>query len=343
MVAKQADDWQQATDAVTRDREAGRLKADAATWKAKYESACAEIDAWERRWEVCSGLGQVTPLAIPRPKQSQSSATAAILVLTDWHAEEDIDPKTCNGLNKFTPTICEQRAHRAVAKCLEVMDAWRRTWPIDELVVATLGDFITGYIHEELEESNHMSPTEATIFCEKLLADSLVTLRKETKLPIRVVTCHGNHGRTTRKKRIKTGHLNSYEWMMYHFLAKDLRSEAGITFQIADGYHNILDIKGHAVRFHHGDAIRYQGGIGGISIPVNKAIAAWNKSKTASLDVFGHWHQSLDEWRWVSCGCLCGYSDFSVEIKADYQPPTQTLILMTKDHGKIAALPLFLE
>jgi hypothetical protein len=61
------------------------------------------------------------------------------------------------------------------------------------------------------------------------------------------------------------------------------------------------------------------------------------------LDVFGHWHQFLQDWRWVSCGCLCGYNDFSVAIKADYQPPTQTVILMNGKYGKVAALPVFVE
>lgn len=337
------DELVQAADALEHDREAGRLRAEVVSWKRKYESANAEIDAWERRWELCSGLGQVTPIAIPRSPLGRSDATAAILVLSDWHAEEDIDPKTCNNLNKFNPTICEKRVHRTIFKALEVMDAWKRTWPIDELVVAALGDFIAGYIHEELEESNHMSPTEATIFTEKLLADGITTLRKETKLPICVVTAQGNHGRTTRKTRIKTGHLNSYEWMMYHFLAKDLRGDSGIRFQIADGYHNMLDVKGHRVRFHHGDAVKYYGGVGGVNIPLNKAIAAWNKSTPAALDVLGHWHGFEDNWRFIINGCLCGYSDFSLQIKADYQPPTQTLIMMSKKHGKVAALPLFLE
>lgn len=336
-------DLVQATDALEHDREAGRLRAEVVSWKRKYESANAEIGNWERRWELCSGLGQVTPIALPKTPQSKSDATAAIVVLTDWHAEEDINPKMVNGLNKFNPTICEKRVQRAVRKALEVMDAWKRTWPIDELVAGILGDFIAGYIHEELQESNHMSPSQATLFTEKLLADAIHTLHTETKLPTRVVTCFGNHGRTTKKRRIKTGAFNSYEWLMYHFLARDLRADTGVSFQIGDGYHNILDVKGHRVRFHHGDAIRYQGGIGGITIPVNKAIAAWNKSTPAALDVFGHWHQYIDDWRWVSSGCLCGYSDFSVEIKADYQPPTQTLIMMSKNHGKVAALPLFLE
>lgn len=45
----------------------------------------------------------------------------------------------------------------------------------------------------------------------------------------------------------------------------------------------------------------------------------------------------------MACNCLIGYSDFALEIKAEYQPPSQTVILVDRDYGKVAALEAFVE
>jgi hypothetical protein len=116
-----------------------------------------------------------------------------------------------------------------------------------------------------------------------------------------------------------------YEWMMYHILKKQLGKYAD--WHIADGYHLLLDVYGKTLRIHHGDGLKYQGGIGGLTIPVEKAIASWNKGIPADLDIFGHWHQSQQNPKWVSNSSLIGYNAYSVAIKAPFEPPSQTLFM----------------
>jgi hypothetical protein len=69
-----------------------------------------------------------------------------------------------------------------------------------------------------------------------------------------------------------------------------------------------LQIYDVTVRFHHGHSIRYAGGVGGIYIPTNKAIAQWNKGRHADLDVFGHFHQLRDGGNFICNGSLIGYN-----------------------------------
>ncbi|GAI55192.1 unnamed protein product, partial [marine sediment metagenome] len=103
-------------------------------------------------------------------------------------------------------------------------------------------------------------------------------------------------------------------------LAKYYAKNKRVHWMVGRGYHNTQEIMGRKVRFHHGDGLRYQGGVGGISIPVNKAIAQWDKVQVVDFDIFGHWHTFLPHYpKWVSCGSLMGYSEFSVEIKAEFQ------------------------
>ncbi|MFV1964331.1 MAG: hypothetical protein ACC628_02825 [Pirellulaceae bacterium] len=114
---------------------------------------------------------------------------------------------------------------------------------------------------------------------------------------------YGNHGRTTKRRRISTGYKHSWEWLAYNNLAGYFKTPK-IRFKIEQGYHNWLDVQGHDVRFHHGDAIRYHGGIGGVTIPLRKKIAQWNKRRHSHLDILGHFHQFIDAWDYVVCGCL---------------------------------------
>ncbi len=82
------------------------------------------------------------------------------------------------------------------------------------------------------------------------------------------------------------------------------------------------------MRFHHGDAIRFAGGVGGVTIPLRKKIAQWNKRRTTHLDVLGHFHQFIDGWDFVGCGCLVGYDAYASEIGGEFQQPTQTFLVI---------------
>ena len=84
-------------------------------------------------------------------------------------------------------------------------------------------------------------------------------------------------------------------------------------------------------------------GIGGIGVPVNKGILRWNKTRDAWLDIFGHWHQCKDDGAWICNGSLIGWNPFAIKIKATYEPPSQTLLFIERDHGKTATLPLWLD
>src|SRR5208282_6842766 len=89
----------------------------------------------------------------------------------------------------------------------------------------------------------------------------------------------------------------------------------------------------YPIRFHHGHAIKYQGGVGGITISVNKAINSWNRNRNVKLDIFGHFHQFFDGGNFICNGSLVGYNAYAVAIKAAYERPSQTFLLVNKKHN----------
>lgn len=279
-----------------------------------------------------------------KPAKRRKSGVAVVAVCSDWHVEETVLPELVSYKNEFNLEVAWKRIERLFQKIVLLTEVQSSVAPASELWLALLGDMLSGYIHEELLESNELSPVEAILWLREAITAGIDFLLKETKLPIYIPTCHGNHGRTTVKKRIKTSYKNSYEWLMYNFMAAQYEDSERVHWMVGNGYHNTQEIMGRPCRFHHGDGLRYQGGVGGITIPVNKAVAQWNKVRTVDFDFFGHWHTYMWNYpTWVSNGSLIGYSPYSVEIKADFQHPTQTFAVIDDRYGMTQSLPIFVE
>ena len=321
-----------------------KAKSETAAWKAKHKEAVETAVSLGRRLDALLAIRSERAFRrFGKLKRSKSRGVAAIAPATDWHVEERIESAAVNGKNRFDLTEAEARIKRFYAKVLELIDWQNSLAPVVELWHPLLGDLLTGYIHEELMESNSLSPTEACVFLQEMISAGIDLWLRETTLPVFVPTCVGNHGRTTPKKRIKTSYKNSYEWLLYMTLAKRYERHSRVVWNVGQGYHNTQTIMGRKVRFHHGDGLRYMGGVGGITIPVNKSIAQWDKVEPADFDIFGHWHTHLAHYpKWVSCGSLMGYSEYSVEIKAEFQHPTQAFIVIDRLYGMTQATPIFL-
>jgi hypothetical protein len=325
---------------IDQDLELARLKGRVVESERKRRESLDRISDLEAQLEFVASVPKPRKVVHSKKKASKGQA-AACLVLADWHAEEEVVPESVSGLNEYSLDVFEQRIVRCFEKAPVLLRQSRGMSEIDEFVVVLLGDLVSGYIHEELQEENQLGPMEAVWKVQDHLHSGIEFLRKEVKCEsFRVVACYGNHGRTTKRKRHGSAYKTSLEWLLHQIVA--VRNPE-VEWEIARGYHNTVDVKGNTVRFHHGDAIRYQGGVGGITIPVNKAIASWNKGKRADYDVFAHWHQFHRSWNWVCCGTLMGYNAFAVSIKAEYQPPTQAYLVFDRNKGMVTAEPVFVE
>jgi len=299
------------------------------------------VEEQERQIEVALALTESSANVskIPAIKSGPSGSAVAFAIASDWHVEETVDPRNVNDLNAFDLTIAQDRVRQFFTKTIRLTEIQRAGTKIDTLVLALIGDLMTGYIHEELRETNGLSPTETILWLQDEVASGLALLEKHFSRII-IPCSYGNHGRNTIKPRHATGAQNSYEWMLYHILRKQFPQ---FEWQIATGYHNYLEVDGRIVRFHHGDDLKYQGGVGGLTIPVEKAIAQWNKAIPAHLDIFGHWHQSQQNPKWISNASLIGHNAYAIAIKAGYEPPSQTFFLMDSKRGRTITAPIYLD
>jgi hypothetical protein len=324
---------------VRRDIELQRLKDKVRGADKKYRDLLRKTEELERH---IGAFEKITPLRthIIKPTNKRGGEATVVVLASDWHLEERVDPETVNGKNEYNLEVARRRAEDFFKNVLILTRICEKDVDINTMVLALLGDFISGNIHEELAETAQLEPTRAVLFAKNLIASGIGFLLQHSKLNL-VIPCHsGNHARTGREQKHATEAGHSLEYMMYHYLADYFRAEPRVKFVIPRSYHSYIKVYDRVVRFHHGHDIRYGGGVGGLTIPVNKAINQWNKAEWADIDCFGHFHQRFDGGNFLCNGSLIGYNAYGISIKASFERPSQTLFLLDKLRGKTGVWPI---
>jgi hypothetical protein len=320
-----------------------RLSQQVCAARADYKRSMQQSCVLQAKYDAAVQLSRHrATVGLGGTKGRQLRGVSVVVPLTDWHCGEVIRYHSMEGVNEYNVSIWDRRVNRLYSVLVSRIESRRRDCRITELWLPLLGDFIAGDIHADLRESNEATATEAVGVVLDRLASFILQLRKDTKLPIYVPTVVGNHGRSTEKIRFKTSHENSWEQLLYHMLARALATTKGVEVRVGDGLFNTQIIAGRRTRFLHGHIMRYNGGVGGLTVPVNNAVRAWNGNRDCDFTIFGHFHQRV--WcypRWVCCGCLVGYSEFSAAIRSEFQHPTQEFMMISPEYGMIESSPLF--
>lgn len=282
------------------------------------------------------------------PNFAKSQQATASMNLGDVHLEEEVKPATVNYMNKYNLDIAKKSVDNFFCNGIKLLKKEEQDIKIPHLILGLLGDLITGSIHDENMEVCLVRPIEAAMLAREWIYNGICFLLNHTKSKITVVCKGGNHSRITNKIRHATFYGNSLETMVYAWLSSQFQNEPRISFIIDEAYHTYLNVYGFTLRYHHGHALKYQGGVGGITIPINKAIAQWNKQKTADLDIFGHWHQRMYDMgsnKFVSNGSVIGHNPYAISIKASFEEPTQSFFLFDNNpkRFKTATFPIFVR
>lgn len=291
-----------------------------------FSSVTAEPLEPIRRVELSSGLREAT----------------AVACLSDLHVEERVLPSDTPTGNAFNLAIADFRLSRAFAGIEWLVQMHRERFQIRNLVVWLGGDLGSGHIHEENVETSAMTPIATMLWLRPRLLDGIRRLADGLALErLDVVCSYGNHGRDTKKKRYATGAHHSYEWGMYQTLADNLAPDSRFSVLATPAAHQYHRIYDRQQGFHHGDDVRYNGGSGGLFIPLNKAVDAWNEVYRCDDWYFGHWHQYLTSGGKTVNGSMIGYNGFAMGIKARPEPPQQAFQLIDSKRGPCCRSPIW--
>lgn len=275
------------------------------------------------------------PKVIKKHANSRVREMTAVVLASDWHVEEEVTGESVAFRNEYSLEIADKRIDKFFRGICWNIEHHRASGKLalENLVLWLGGDLISGYIHPELAETNALSPTEAVRWLLPRLRNGIATLAA-MDLSLTVPCSFGNHGRTTDKPRVSSGYANSYEWLMYHVLSDEFRGNPKVTFEITNSPHQYVDVYDKTMHFTHGDEVKYMGGVGGLGIPLLKAVPMWDRVKPADVHCLGHHHTVRDFGRAVVNGSLIGYGPYSQRIRAEFEPPGQLMFYMDSERGK---------
>lgn len=292
--------------------------------------------------------------ALSKPPQGtgRNRTAVACALASDWHVEETVTPEESGGVNEMNLQIAEQRIQRYFRKLgllIEMSRGGRHGAKIDRAVIGLIGDIINGYLRDENLIGNSLTPPEAIVWAWERISQGLEYLLAHSDLKNILVVCRsGNHGRFMglSSRQIMWSHKEemSLEHLLYRMLAERFRGNRRISFMVpSGGIFTDVDILGFKYRFFHGDNVRFMGGVGGLSIPLNKLILRWNQRSKAYMHCLGHFHST----HWLPNanvnGSLVGYDGYANAMGFDFEPPQQSYWIVRNDRGQDERKAIFLD
>jgi hypothetical protein len=281
-----------------------------------------------KRVELASGVREAT----------------AVAMLSDLHVEERVLKGDTPIGNVYNLSIAETRLGRAFSGVEWLINHHSSDWKIRNLVLWFGGDMMSGQIHEENLETSDGTPIETLLWLYPRLVAGVRQLLSGLDLTsLQLICSYGNHGRDTKKCRFAKGAGHSYEWGMYQRLAHDLADDKRVQVLADPSEHQYTTVYDWDLHFHHGHRINYGGGVGGIMIPINKAVSQWDKVRHCDFHHFGHFHQYFDHGNVTGNGSLIGYNSYAMGIKASPEPPQQAFYLLDSKRAKCCMSPIWVS
>lgn len=323
-----------------------KTKVDKKDIKKKFESLLAQYKDLEESYETLVALKEYAPedLEITPTVGKGDSEAIAIIQYSDWHIDEFVKPSTVNYRNEYNPDVARKRAVKCFQNTLRIVKSLRHDIVIKNSIIQLGGDFIGGYIHPELEQTNSMSPLEGIRFASELLINGIKFMQEHGGFEGITIVCNrGNHGRTTKKMQSNDYAMN-LEQNMYYDLATRFANDERIKFVIEDGELIYVKAFDKLNRFFHGHQVKSMGGIGGIGIPLYKQLLRWDASQQADFNFMCDKHSfSTPVSNCNINGSLKGWDAYAVNKGFKFEEPLQSLQILDNKRGYTSKFKIICE
>ena len=266
----------------------------------------------------------------------------AVALFSDAHIEETVKSASVMGLNEYNVKIARERIEKYFANLVSCLN----TDKVEYLLFANLGDNISGFIHEELSQSNELTPLEATFEAQNLIYNGLKYICDNTELKrIKFVGIVGNHSRVTNKIQHSNGYKMSYEWLMYKNIQKQAELEGlPIEFDIPESEMAIEDTSdGKRFLFIHGFQIKGSGNgtVCGIYPSLGRLSLKYGKVYKQDKIYLGHFHSCISIPNAVVNGSIIGYNSYALTNGFAYEEPAQMYELYDTNIGQLLTRQIY--
>ena len=266
----------------------------------------------------------------------------AVALFSDAHIEETVKSASVMGLNEYNVKIAKERIEKYFANLVSCLN----TDKVEYLLFASLGDTISGFIHEELSQTNELTPLEATFEAQNLIYNGLKYICDNTELKrIKFVGIVGNHSRVTNKIQHSNGYKMSYEWLMYKNIQKQAELEGlPIEFDIPESEMAIEDTSdGKRFLFIHGFQIKGSGNgtVCCIYPSLGRLSLKYGKVYKQDKIYLGHFHSCISIPNAVVNGSIIGYNSYALTNGFAYEEPAQMYELYDTNIGQLLTRQIY--
>jgi len=332
-------------EAIERDKVVTRLMMENQLLARKYKTVIKEEVLQENILNVVREHVQ-TLKPVPVPKKlnckdlAEKSVETAVLLVSDTHIGEIVSAEETGGISQYDFSVFQYRMQYLAEVVVDILKNKLTGYKIDELVIAMLGDIVSGIIHDELVESAEDTVIEWVTGGAIVFAQFLQELAQEYSS----IVCPcviGNHGRMSQKIRFKKRYVN-WDYVFYQMLSMMLVNQPNIKFIIPKSFYYLHQIEGHNFLFLHGDNIRSWQGIPWYGIQrANDRLAELLNSKEKIIDyiAMGHFHNLgvLDRvhgGQLILNGSFIGANEYSIGSMFRSNQPKQYLFGVHSRKGK---------
>lgn len=336
------------------DVEAHRARESEASARAKLKDATAHIADLEQRIKDLEwgAKGDYSPAVWTLPNHPKRKREHMPYLLTsDAQLGEVIDPSETEYGVGYNKDIYVRRHRRIIDTTIYLsVQHSGKEWVYPGIIYVRAGDTISGGIHEELRDTDDLTPIEA---CELAFEEEAAGIEKLAeafgKVEVKAPGAAGNHDRTTLKPRTKKASAHSYDRLISFMLRKHFRNDKRVTFQVSnsfDVYFNIYDMK---ILVTHGDRTGSKGGQGFVgpgAVVLRGAQKVMMEQSAIGRHVdrvdHGHLHFPMYLPHVLSNGCYPGYSEYAKSHRMRPQPPQQFLLYHHPRRGCVDIKPIIL-
>ncbi|MHC4332189.1 MAG: metallophosphoesterase [Planctomycetota bacterium] len=287
------------------------------------------------------------------PKKSAGSAQSAVLLLSDTHIGQVVQPDQTLGFGKYDFNTFLYRLKRLETTVHSILSDHVST-EVPELVVAMLGDMLHGALNHAEEAGQRNVLFSQMYGAGHALAQFLRNL--STLVPkIRIYTTVGNHTRYANQHKMPSkNRFSNFDQFLYAYtkaLTGDLKN---VEWNLTQQPFAVFTVQGYKFFASHGEELR--GGDKMLGVPIHAMgrrisstcqMMASQDQKPVNYFVFGHHHKPMSiphtMGEMLCNGCFAGLDDFS--LSAGYNPidPIQKFMLVHPKFGRAATYDLHLD
>lgn len=287
---------------------------------------------------------RINPIKPRERRQGSKREATALVMASDWHVEQRVDPAAVDDRNRYDLAISQQRMERFFEGAMYCVNFNRQIFTVRDMVLDFGGDFITNYLRDENQQTNLLTPPKAIAYWKTHAKAGIKHLLSDPQLERIAIPCvDGNHPRLTKKMQAANRTSMNLETLMYMQLAEEFADEPRVQFQIATGPELYFEVYGRTIRSRHGDTVHSQGGVGGITVPLLRAIPRWDSVRRADLSLVHHFHQLISMPNVIVNGSLIGYDEYAIASGFAFEPPAQAFCMLDPLRFKSTFMPIWVS